>query len=272
MSACIVRLWLVARVRRLALLLAVGGAAALVVSSAAAAQPGARIATVSLHPRFQRVPGDRLVASDRYVVISSNQVAGAAPVGNGVLIDGLTRRRTTVLSPDCVSSALGGPWLALTCNPGTTQTFELYNIPTKRFQPLTTAPALAYHKCAVDCVPIAAVGADWVAFEAPPGDPEHGVPAFEFQNIQTGEAVSQDPTSSTATVDLNSPQLRQGVCSPLRVPAVSTAYASGWGSLTFTDGLALAAGDSGSRFRSPPRLTRKAPRAGSPTATPTNWR
>jgi hypothetical protein len=180
------------------------------------------------------------VASNRYVFISG----GSYSAGEGVLIDGRTGRRRTLSRPGCLPDALGGPWLAFTCGTPANQTFQLYDIPTGQSRPFNTGPALGYGYCTLNCVPIAALGTDWVAFEAPPGD-YHDYPTFEFQNIKTGQALSKDPTNATTTVNLDSPQLAQKACRPLTVPVVSGAYDSGWGSLTFVDGFVIAAGGGG---------------------------
>ncbi|MGI8557226.1 MAG: hypothetical protein ACR2ND_02775 [Solirubrobacteraceae bacterium] len=221
-------------VRSLVVLLATAGAWAGMVSSAAAHPASSR--TLVLHPNFQRVQGNYLVASDRYVFISGSPFDGEG--GAGVLIDGSTGHRTTISRPGCLPSALGGPWLAFTCGAGASQSFQLYNIPTGQSQPFTST--IPYQDCTIYCVAIAAVGTDWVALEPPAGD-EHDVPTFEFQNLNTG-ATTGDPTNSMTTVDLNSPQLVEKVCRPLTVPAVSNGYSSGWGSLTYEDGYAIASG------------------------------
>jgi len=224
-------------VRYLVLLLVTAGAWAGMVTSAAA-HP-ARDRTLVLHPHFQRVPGSYLAASDRYVVIAGPPFA----VDTGVLIDGRTGHRTMLSRPGCGQRlpVLGGPWIAFSCGSGSSQASLLYNISTGQSQPFTsTSP---YQDCTSNCLPIAAIGADWVALETPPGDP-HDLPSFEFQNLNTGETRG-DPTNSRTTVDLDSPQLAEKVCRPLAVPAVSNAYSSGWGSLTFDDGFAIASSNGG---------------------------
>lgn len=195
------------------------------------------IRTLTLHPKFQRVRGSDLVASDRYVFISGSSF----PADSGVLIDGRTTHQRAVSAPSCRPSALGGPWLALTCGVAPNQTYELYNIPTGSFRPFTAT--VPYADCTTNCLPIAAVGTQWVAFQAPPGD-SHVLPTFAFQNINTGQTRS-DPTTSTTNADLNSPLLTDNVCRPLQIPTVSNSYSSGWGSLTFDDDFAIAAGTGG---------------------------
>jgi hypothetical protein len=161
--------------------------------------------------------------------------------GGGVLVDGRTGHSRNISTPGCRAVAVGAPWVAFSC--GDPQTFELYNIPTGRFEPFTgLAP---YLDCVRDCLPIAAVGAHWVAFVVPPLN-YHDYPAFAFQNLQTSQVVENDPASSTTSLDLNSPQLVQSICRPLTLPPVVSAVGSGWGSLTFlNDGFAIAFGNDG---------------------------
>jgi hypothetical protein len=224
------------RRRRLALTLVAATAAVAAVAAIASAQTRRDRALV-LHPMFERVRGSYLVGGARYVFIASH-----ASGGGGVLIDGSSGRRVTVSpSPGCKAFAIGAPWLAFGCGPGFLDT-ELYNIPAGRFQPLTSrAP---YEYCTSDCLRVAAIGSHWAAFSAPPGDPRD-YSSFEFQNLQTGHVVDNDPADATHGLDLNSPQLVQSICQPLSLPRVSNGYTSGWGSLTFDDGFAIASGGGG---------------------------
>ncbi len=227
------------RSRRLVstLVAAIVGAGLFGVGSVASASSIKRDRPLVLHPKFERVRGSYLVGGGRYVFI-----AASSSVGHGVLTDGLTGRSRRISSPGCQAFAVGAPWLGFACGEPLGSSYELYNIPRGRFQPFT---ALApYANCTRDCLlPIAAIGAEWVAFLAPPGD-HHDFPGFEFQSLQTGQ-VLDDPANAATNINLNAPQLVQSICPPLSLPVVSSAYDSGWGSLTFEDGFAIASGTGG---------------------------
>jgi hypothetical protein len=193
--------------------------------------------TLILHPKFQRVRGSSLLASDRYVFIRSS----GSHADQGPVIDSRTMRRHTVSAPGCQPSALGGPWLAFTCGTVPNQTFQLYDIPTRRYQPFTGTVQFGF--CTTNCLPIVAIGKYWVAFEAATLE-THASPRFFFQNIVTGNPPG-DANGST-NIDLDSPQLDQKICPPLSVPAVSTPDGSpAWGSLVFDNGFAIASGSGG---------------------------
>jgi hypothetical protein len=224
--------------QRMALtLVAAAAAVGFFAAAAIASAQSRRDRALVLHPMFERVRGSYLVGGGRYVFIASHPSGGG-----GVLIDGSSGRRVTVSpSPGCKAFAIGAPWLAFGCGPGFLDT-ELYNIPAGRFQSLTSrAP---YEYCTSDCLSVAAIGSHWAAFSAPAGDPRD-YPSFEFQNLQTGQVVDNDPANATHGLDLNSPQLVQSICRPLSLPRVSNGYTSGWGSLTFDDGFAIASGGGG---------------------------
>jgi hypothetical protein len=212
-------------------------ATAWVVVPASAQARSTRTRAIVLHSRFKSLPGAEMVSDQRYVFIRG----GSYRTGSGALIDGRTGRDTPISEPGCTPAALGQPWVAFTCGTPSALTYRLYNITTRQTTALDSSPDLGYQACTSNCLPIAAVGRDWIAFEAPPAD-EHELPTFVFQNLQTGQAVTHDPTSATTTTNLDSPNLTAAICSPLRVPAISNGYSSGWGSLTFDAGYAISSG------------------------------
>lgn len=213
-------------------------------ASASAASGSKSEGALVFHPRFERVRGSYLVDGGRYVFIGRGLYSPTA----GVLIDGRTRRSRKIASPGpgCKAFAVGAPWVAFECGP-TWSDPALYSIPSGRFQPFTALAPYPADSCTTDCLPIAAIGTDWVAFLAPAADPEHGFPSFEFQNLQSGRVIANDPANSTTSIDLNAPQLTQSICPPLSLPVVSRSSdgLSGWGSLTFDDGFAITSGDGG---------------------------
>jgi hypothetical protein len=232
---------MVARWRRAllsALLAAIVGVGLVGVGSASGGSIEGRVVGVP-HTRWERVRGSYLVGGSRYVFIGRGRIPYTN--GGGVLVDGRTGHSRNISTPGCRAVAVGAPWVAFSC--GDPQTFELYNIPAGRFEAFTGVAA--YLDCVRDCLPIAAVGAHWVAFVVPPLN-YHDYPAFAFQNLQTSPVLEDDPASSTTSLDLNSPQLAQSVCRPLTLPPVVSAVGSGWGSLTFLDdGFAVASGNDG---------------------------
>lgn len=213
-------------------------AAALVsAGSVASARSIKRDRGLLLQARFERVRGSYVVGGGRYVFIGR----GSQSAGNGVLIDGRTRRSRALSRPGCRVSAVGAPWVAFSCGGSGNGPFQLYNIQTGSFQSLIgNAP---YGYCTTNCIPITAIGADWVAFLAPAGD-YHDRPVPVFQSLRNGQVLS-DPANSLTGIDLDSPQLAQSICRPLSLPVVSDADSTGWGSLTFDDGFAIASGSSG---------------------------
>ncbi|HZE16297.1 MAG TPA: hypothetical protein VE197_11620, partial [Mycobacterium sp.] len=131
-------------------------------SVAAPAAARARSATahaVVLHPRFRSLRGAAMVADRRYVFISG----GSYGTGGGTLIDGRTGRQTRVSEPGCTPGALGQPWIAFTCGTFSAQSYRLFNIRTRQATALDASPELSYQGCATNCLPIAAVGREWIA-------------------------------------------------------------------------------------------------------------
>jgi hypothetical protein len=195
-----------------------------------------------LHPTFERMTGGWLVASNRYVFVSE----GAASAHDGVLIDGETGRHRMVSRPSCSPEAVGGPWVGFACGQGANPSLQLYNVQTGRTRGLVPNPSLGSHctEAVRACLTIAALGRYWVAFTFPPSDP-HLYPTTEFQNLKTGE-VWPGSSDSSITTDLDLPGLAVHVCKPVSVPRVSDGYDSGWGSVSFASGFAIAAGGGGS--------------------------
>lgn len=173
---------------------------------------------------------------------------GGAPFASdaGVLISGRTGQRTRLSFPGCnAPSMVGGPWLLYTCGLGASQRLELYRISTGQSQPVTISPSLGPPGCALQCVGIVAVGADWIALTVGACG-EHCSPTYAFQNIRTGVAV-RDPSDSITTVDLNSAGLIEPVCSRVTVPYRPNVNdpPPGWGSVTLDGRFAIVSGPGG---------------------------
>ena len=191
--------------------------------------------------------GSALLGDGRYVFVGGAPFASDA----GVLIDGSTGRQTLLSFPGCNSPfAAGGPWLVYTCGTGTSQQLEFYRISTGESQAVTINPSLGSPGCAnaLQCVGVPAVGADWIALTTgDAGCEEHCLVSYEFQNIETGNVVS-DPSNRRTTVNLNYLGLSQRVCSPVIVPYAAADEVSpppGWGSVTFDGRFAIVAGPGG---------------------------
>jgi hypothetical protein len=242
-----IRPWLSSSKVSLAFALLLVGAAWVGFAAPAAAgtrEFGATHRTLVLKARFTRVAGSELRGDGQYVFVGGAPFASDA----GVLINGRTGRQTPLSFPGCYSpSMVGGPWLLYSCGLGASVQLELYSISTGESQAVTVNPLLAPPYCipAVQCVGLAAVGADWLAFTTGVCQ-EHCSPTYAFQNIQSGATVG-DPSNRTTTVDVDSLGLSEELCSPVMVPYSANLNdpPPGWGSVTFDGPFAVVSGPGG---------------------------
>ena len=196
------------------------------------------------HPDFKRVAGTELLSGSDYVAI----YGGSSAPGQFRLIDRANGRAVMTSQPGCGPDAVGGVWLAMTCEGAGATSYALYDIRKNRTLPFTPSPGLTAANCVSGCSSIAGIGTDWIAMTAPCADTSHCPTSFRFQNLSTG-AVRDDPTNRTTRVDLDSPRLAQPVCRPLTVPADDQHIEDGtypaWGSLTLDGGYGIEAGGAG---------------------------
>jgi hypothetical protein len=196
------------------------------------------------HPTFKRIPGTELLSGSNYVAIY-----GAASTPDQVqLINKVSGHTMTTSQPGCVPDAIGGSWLAMTCESGHTMAYALYDIPVNRTLPFTPSPALTSTTCGIGCQSIAGIGAHWIALTAPCADTSKCPTSLNFENLITG-ATRSDPTNRTTRIDLDTPRLSRPVCRPLAVPqdnqSIEDGTYPGWGSLTLDGSYGIEAGGSG---------------------------
>lgn len=176
-----------------------------------------------------------LVYNERYVLATS---ALAPPGSLGTLYDDASRTSQVLTRPGCTPGAssyprIGGP-LLFECSPGAAASPELYFPARHRWQSVVLSPAIADpcagvpdpSMCDVTSTPLEA-GSRWLeASEANCPQGEHCRTSLVYQNLQSG-AVATDPSHAGGryVADLNSPQLAQRLCPPLRVPLSESVFA-----------------------------------------------
>ena len=201
---------------------------------------GLRLAALSFHPRFSVVAGaNQLTATDgRYALIWQESYRYG-----GIIIDQATGRSVRLAPPPgCdiaqVINPLGGRWALAGCGAPDAQSYELYDIATRTWRALT--PEVSALVAVIGCPPQdvgtstglcsatpVAIGDQWIEF-AVGVNGEHEPPGgVAFQNIWTGRVRSAPLGSGTGAgsdmaLNLDSPQLTQKLCRPVRLPASSS--------------------------------------------------
>jgi hypothetical protein len=184
----------------LVLLVALSGAA-LAASSMSKANPG----TITLKASFKRFgSGELLGYANRVLVFDHGS-------GTGMLINGTTTHRRSVTSTNCPSPvAIGGSSIVFFCSNfagAASPSYEIYKMDTAQFQVLAIA---AFES-------VSAVGGDWVSLAGVCEDTQHCAQRYSLQNLGTGAMVG-DPTTATATIDLDAANPARLVCAPVTVP------------------------------------------------------
>jgi hypothetical protein len=149
----------------------------------------------------------------RYTIFATGTTGSA-----GVVFDEQTRARTTVVLPSGCAAPLsapiaGGSWLVEYC---TKSTVDVYSLAAKTWRTLAI-PAACLDTRGAECLPDT-VGSDWIEYDETSvrlGD------VLVFQNITNGQARA-NPADATTVPDLNSPELADHLCSPVRRPAKGT--------------------------------------------------
>ena len=164
-------------------------------------------------PQFTALPYGTATTVGRYTVFAAGTTGSA-----GVVLDEQTGARMAVALPaDCrapISAPIaGGSWLLEYC---TKATVDLYSFTAKAWRTLAI-PAACLDAPGAECLPDI-VGSVWIEYDEASvrlGD------VFVFQNITTGQ-VRANPANATTVPDLNSPELAEHLCSPVRRPAKGT--------------------------------------------------
>jgi hypothetical protein len=169
--------------------------------------PDVQLATVA--SKFTRVGTGELLGDQRYVLIFGAN-------DSGVLTDTQTGKTTAVSEPGCSwAIAVGDSSIVFGCDQSTSTSYELYSTTTGRSTQLSLNPSVAANAT------VTAVGADWLALAVSCGEEHCGPSQFDYQNLADG-SIAPDPSGGSTTVDLDSPTLRQTLCSPLTVPSPSS--------------------------------------------------
>jgi hypothetical protein len=198
---------------------------------------------------FQPIRGvGGVVASGDYLLVSTTFSGG---FGTGWIVINQRLGTTTALDPECHFVGLGPPWVLMSCpqtsNPGGPSDVALYSLTEGTRQTVTPNPGLP-PQCPqpdveTECASPAAVGADWIKWDA--SCYNCAVTSF-FQNVQTGE-LRDDPTNATTFADLNSPALAHSTCPGVRLMREPDGLVA-WGSLTPDGQFALVTGADNSVF------------------------
>jgi hypothetical protein len=199
--------------------------------------------TLTLKANFKRFgPGGVLGNDDRVFTFHRS-------TGTGVLVDGSTGRRTTVASRGCfLVDAIGGSSIAFSCGSGADVSYELNDMNSGQFRPLTVPSPIA-GGCAPytsACASLDAVGSYWAEFVG--GCPtEHCGPSdVVFENFLTS-ATPADPSSRTVVPDLDARTLSRKLCKPVTVPTRTLPNSPpGFGSVVSDGRFQIATGDGGS--------------------------
>jgi hypothetical protein len=199
--------------------------------------------TLTLKANFKRFGAGGVLGNDDRVFTFHRST------GMGVLVDGSTGRRTTVASRGCfLVDAIGGSSIAFSCGSGADVSYELYDMNSGQFRPLTVPSPIA-GGCAPytsACASLDAVGSYWAEFVG--GCPtEHCGPSdVVFENFLTS-ATPADPSSRTVVPDLDARTLSRKLCKPVTVPTRTLPNSPpGFGSVVSDGRFQIATGDGGS--------------------------
>lgn len=190
----------------------------------AAAGPDSRV--VRLHPAMRSLAaaGEAVAAGKRYVLVWRPNVTH----GRGTVIDEVTGHRIPLVAPsNCTIldrfEPIGGRWVLATCSPPA-NSYALFDSTSRSWRRLFASdavfaadPACASTNCRASPI---ALGSRWIQFYV--NCVEHCYsPTYVFQNIQTG-TVEPGPrgwaVGGHTIPNLDSPQLAEKLCAPLRVP------------------------------------------------------
>jgi hypothetical protein len=191
----------------------VGVLTCLIALSTSAGARGSVVRVPLLRPRFSALPYSNATTVGRYTIFDTGTTGSAT-----VVFDEHTNAWTTVVLPsDCrapLSAAIaGGLWLLEYC---TKSTVDVYSLAANAWRTLAI-PAVCLDTPGAECLPDT-VGSDWIEYDESSvrlGD------VFVFQNITTGQ-VRANPANARTVPDVNSPELAEHLCPPVRRPAKGT--------------------------------------------------
>lgn len=172
--------------------------------------------TIVLTPKFTRIGAGLMIGDGRYVAITRTR--GFTVTGTTV-IDTRTGQRTHPLRSGCAPDLIGGTSILFLCDASLASTYyELYSIPSRRFQPLNVNPTVSADAfcdvVTITCDQPRGIGTRWISFQ--PMN-YHAPQAYFFQNLATGAAETASPSRSQ-NVDLDSPALLAKLCPPTTEP------------------------------------------------------
>jgi hypothetical protein len=170
--------------------------------------------SIALKSNFKRFGEGTLMGNANRVLVYQH--------GNstGVLVNGTTRRHTSLSEPGCTSAAaISASTIVFSCGTAAGSSYQLYDMANRQVRPLEINPSLSAGCAPVTagCMEVTALGSDWVSL-LPWCDQEHCGQVYSFQNLATG-ATAPDPTTPNTTIDLDASSSSRSVCSPVTVPA-----------------------------------------------------